>query len=192
MFQRIWSGPVTTERRAWELLSLIDQIHLWGVTDFRDFVITHLTPWHEFGQLCFANDVKYALSVPNTGLHYSGGQYSLQFPKSCVELPKWTQHITGDAQLKRLKYKVSLHLYRACAAYGPGSQVQDHFPAMSRCDIDECGPRGGPGYPLRSLEEHIEHLCDVHGATRVRGQKRRLEEEADGDTDAAKKPKSQM
>ncbi|EXM24013.1 hypothetical protein FOTG_08948 [Fusarium oxysporum f. sp. vasinfectum 25433] len=61
-FQRIWSGRVSTERRAWELLSLIDQIHLWGVTVFRDFVIRHLKPWHEFGKRCYVNDIDFTTS----------------------------------------------------------------------------------------------------------------------------------
>ncbi|KAL5607182.1 hypothetical protein FOBRF1_007679 [Fusarium oxysporum] len=61
-FQRIWSGRVSTERRAWELLSLINQIHLWGVTVFRDFVIRHLKPWHEFGKRCYVNDIDFTTS----------------------------------------------------------------------------------------------------------------------------------
>ncbi|KAB8214327.1 hypothetical protein BDV33DRAFT_196216 [Aspergillus novoparasiticus] len=48
IFQRIWSGRVVTLRKAWELLSFIDQIHLWGVTDFRNTIINRLNDWHEF------------------------------------------------------------------------------------------------------------------------------------------------
>jgi hypothetical protein len=48
IFQRIWSDRVINERSAWKLLSLIDQIHLWAITEFRAFVIEHLRPWHKF------------------------------------------------------------------------------------------------------------------------------------------------
>ncbi|KAE8415700.1 hypothetical protein BDV36DRAFT_285156 [Aspergillus pseudocaelatus] len=48
ILQRIWSGRVVTPRKAWEFLSLVDQIHLWGVTDFRNSIINRLNDWHEF------------------------------------------------------------------------------------------------------------------------------------------------
>ncbi|KAH8802943.1 hypothetical protein F5884DRAFT_491038 [Xylogone sp. PMI_703] len=48
IFQKVWSARVTNERAAWELLSLTDQIHLWAITDFRNFVTEHLKPWHKF------------------------------------------------------------------------------------------------------------------------------------------------
>src|SRR6266536_5702417 len=48
VFQRIWSARVINERTAWELLSLVDQIHLWAITEFRTFVLEHLRPWHKF------------------------------------------------------------------------------------------------------------------------------------------------
>lgn len=52
MFHRIWSGHVVQERDARMLLSLIDQIHLWAITEYRTFIIEHLRPWH---QLCDQN-----------------------------------------------------------------------------------------------------------------------------------------
>ncbi|KAH0562322.1 hypothetical protein GP486_002987 [Trichoglossum hirsutum] len=48
IFQRIWSGRVVNEKTAWELLSLIDQIHLWAITEFGTFVLEHLRPWLDF------------------------------------------------------------------------------------------------------------------------------------------------
>ncbi|KAH7165369.1 hypothetical protein EDB81DRAFT_917353, partial [Dactylonectria macrodidyma] len=53
VFQRVWSGRVVTERSAWELLSLVDQIHQWGVNQFRTFVTRHLKAWHEFCSECY-------------------------------------------------------------------------------------------------------------------------------------------
>lgn len=48
-FQKIWSGHVIHEELAAEFLWLIDQIHLWAITDFRTFILEHLRRWH---QLC--------------------------------------------------------------------------------------------------------------------------------------------
>lgn len=44
----MWSGRVVELKAAWQLLKLIDQIHLWAFTDFRTFVLEHLRPWHKF------------------------------------------------------------------------------------------------------------------------------------------------
>ena len=52
LFRRIWSGCIETERGAWELLALMDQINDWAITTFRDFVIHHLEEWHKY---CDAN-----------------------------------------------------------------------------------------------------------------------------------------
>ncbi|KAH0534170.1 hypothetical protein FGG08_007239 [Glutinoglossum americanum] len=56
VFQRIWSGRVIDEKSAWELLSLVDQIHLWAITDFRTFVLEHLRPWLGFCEENFLLD----------------------------------------------------------------------------------------------------------------------------------------
>lgn len=52
------------ERAVWEPLSLIDQIHLWALTGFRDFVMEHLRPWHAF---CDENHLPNWDSVYDTG-----------------------------------------------------------------------------------------------------------------------------
>ncbi|KAL9630570.1 MAG: hypothetical protein Q9164_006346 [Protoblastenia rupestris] len=48
LFRRIWSGSITNTRKAWELIYLVDQIQEWAKTTFRDWVIKHLRPWHEY------------------------------------------------------------------------------------------------------------------------------------------------
>ena len=48
VFQRLRSGRIVNGRTAWELLSLIDQIHLWSITESRTFVLEHLRSWHTF------------------------------------------------------------------------------------------------------------------------------------------------
>ena len=64
IFQKIWTGTIALERQAWELLSLIDQIHEYATTTFRDFVLRHLKPWHEFCEDNYLLDWK---SNYNTG-----------------------------------------------------------------------------------------------------------------------------
>ncbi|KAH6879556.1 hypothetical protein B0T10DRAFT_520192 [Thelonectria olida] len=162
LFQRIWSGRVTTERRAWELLSLVDQIHLWGATDFRDFVIRHLKPWHEFGKKCYVNDVKFI--SPWTKTSVTEDTHHFTAPDACVQLPEWTKHFQEEARLK-LKDTAGFHLLQAHIKYRSDNQPKsDRFPDMKRCTIDQCGAvAGDPGYPLASIEEVKTHLREVHG-----------------------------
>ncbi|KAJ3539273.1 hypothetical protein NM208_g5553 [Fusarium decemcellulare] len=164
LFQRIWSGRVTTERRAWELLSLIDQIHLWGATDFRDWVIRHLKPWHEFGKKCYVNDVDFIASAPQTSMSFTTEMYQFRGPGPCLALPKWTEHLQEEARLK-LKDAAGYHLFHAFIKYRSKNQPKsDRFPDMKRCAIGQCRPIGGdPGYPLASIEEVKTHLREVHG-----------------------------
>lgn len=48
VFQKVWSGRINNERNAWELISLVDQIHQYAVTHFRSFVMQHLNEWHRY------------------------------------------------------------------------------------------------------------------------------------------------
>ncbi|KAF1808088.1 hypothetical protein P152DRAFT_371413, partial [Eremomyces bilateralis CBS 781.70] len=48
VFQRIWSGRIVTEMKAWELLSIVDQIHNWAISEHRAFVLGHLKSWQKF------------------------------------------------------------------------------------------------------------------------------------------------
>ncbi|SPO07514.1 uncharacterized protein DNG_10208 [Cephalotrichum gorgonifer] len=118
VFQRIWSGRVTTERRAWELLQVIDQIHVWGATDFRDFVIRHLKPWHEFGKKCYVNDVDFMHIHPHAGPLTVDGKPACGVPGYCLELPDWTEHMTKDSR-KDLERKLGTHVLNAYAKYNP-------------------------------------------------------------------------
>src|SRR6266487_2000986 len=84
VFQRVWSARVVNERTAWELLSLVDQIHLWAFTDFRTFVLNHLRPWHKF---CDDNYILDWNSVYNV-------RPELKWTRTCSEgedlpLPSW-------------------------------------------------------------------------------------------------------
>ena len=95
VFQRIWSGRVTNERKAWELLSLLDQIHLWAITEFRTFIIDHLEPWHKF---C---DKNYLLDWDSV---YDSGEQRKRM-RTCDDirdfaLPSWTKHLSATNRQK--------------------------------------------------------------------------------------------
>ncbi|OJJ78665.1 uncharacterized protein ASPGLDRAFT_1198086 [Aspergillus glaucus CBS 516.65] len=77
VFQRIWSDRVVTMRKAWELLSLVDQIHLWGVTYFRSSIIQCLKQWHEFSRMCYANDVMFLIRMLKTDRFMQDGKEDL-------------------------------------------------------------------------------------------------------------------
>ncbi|KAF4946264.1 hypothetical protein FSARC_14238 [Fusarium sarcochroum] len=164
VFQRIWSGRVTTERRAWELLSLIDQIHLWGATDFRDFVIRHLKPWHEFCKACYINDVDFACTAPETSTTFRENNHQFKTAGPVVQLPGWAKHLQEETRLK-LEDSLGFHLFQALIKYrAPNQPKSDRFPDMRRCAIDQCGVMAeDPGYPLASMEEVETHLREEHG-----------------------------
>lgn len=43
--ETLWQGDVTNATQALELLFIVDQIHFWAVTQYRNFVAAHLLPW---------------------------------------------------------------------------------------------------------------------------------------------------
>jgi hypothetical protein len=64
VFQKLWSGHVTNKEKAYQLLDLIDQIHLWAITDYRTFILEHLRPRHK---LCQDNYLLEWDSIYDTG-----------------------------------------------------------------------------------------------------------------------------
>jgi hypothetical protein len=160
VFQRIWSSRVTTERSAWELLSFIDQIHQWGVTDFRDFVLRHLRPWNNFAKKCYLNDIAFTQSLPNTGKVMEDGKPKLVVPTSCLALPEWTKHFTRKAR-ERFKDKIANHLYETWVTYREVRTKE--FPSLKACGMDKCSTLRGTSYPLASVDELIIHLREFHG-----------------------------
>ncbi|VUC32087.1 unnamed protein product [Clonostachys rosea] len=153
VFQRIWSGRISSERKAWELLSIVDQIHEWGVTVHRDFVIRHLKPWHEFCKRSYVNDVQAMHSVLDQSVPWDGRVLR-------VRLPAWTKHLTTDAQSKL--QKTTDELFReAYRKYRPEArQKGDSFSPLFSCILGSCGPF--PGYPMSSPEETVRHYRICH------------------------------
>ncbi|KAM7204868.1 hypothetical protein V8F33_001457 [Rhypophila sp. PSN 637] len=87
IFQRLWSARVVTERKAWELLSLVDQIHDWGVTHFRDRVIRHLRPWHEFSDARYKKHAELLRDLPEPYIDEKTKEVIWQL--YTLELPAW-------------------------------------------------------------------------------------------------------
>ena len=174
LFQRVWSGRVTTERKAWQLLAAIDQIHEWGVTTHRDFVIRHLRPWHEFGRRCYFHDA--STMHERVGDFYDSWAPGKMNPVLNVDLPEWTHLLDSDEARRKLELAAAKHLREAYRRYyrtkSLDRQPRDRFPRhMFACLLDGCGP--APGYPMSSPEEAARHYSEYHGM-RVTEEWRRL------------------
>ena len=51
MVDRIWSGNICEENKAYDLLCIMEQIHNYAVTKHRDFVVEHLQAWLQRAEL---------------------------------------------------------------------------------------------------------------------------------------------
>ncbi|KAF7164600.1 hypothetical protein CNMCM5623_009057 [Aspergillus felis] len=160
VFQRIWSGRVATIRKAWELLSLVDQIHLSGATDFRNSIIQYLKQWHEFGRRSYANDVDFLVSKLKTDRVTRDGKEYLCIPTACLQLPDWANCLSEEIRGKLLE-KVWFHFREAYQRDLSALSVQ--WPSVFRCLFEDCGPLGTPGYPIPSKEELVAHYREIHG-----------------------------
>lgn len=132
------------------------------MTDFRDFVIRHLRPWHDFVKKCHINDVNFMECLPQMGKIIVDGEQRFMMPTPCMALPEWTKHVTDDARLK-FRERAVCHLMEAWTKFrGVGTKV---FPYFRSCFIGDCGHLfDDPGYPLTSIEECMAHLQEIHGA----------------------------
>lgn len=168
-FQTIWSARVVTERKAWELLSLLDQIHMWAKTDFRNFVIEHLEAWHEFAEKCYINDVAYTLQMETKLTWTREGRIVGKIPPSCLIPPEWARH-TSRRTRRKLKKNTALFLadtYLGLVADDrvDGRRIRNAW----SCNLDGCraSTAPGPGYPLTSFEEAVVHFLEIHGQTDI-------------------------
>ncbi|KAJ5167275.1 uncharacterized protein N7482_006056 [Penicillium canariense] len=168
VFQRIWSSRVVTKRKAWELLSLVDQIHSWGVTDHRDFVIRHLKAWHAFGRLCYISDAEFLahkMAVDGFTAEFQKlieeyGKPVVPMHSTSLHLAGWAKYFTGDIQ-DRLRERAVFHFKEAVRQYAGTNK--DDGPVFFHCVKGQCGPVESPGYPLKDKEEYLTHRREVHG-----------------------------
>lgn len=157
VFQRIWSGSITYQRSAWELLSLVDQIHVWAKTDFRTFVIDHLRPWHKF---C---DDNYLLDWDSV---YGSGQQQKR-KRDCREdqdlpLLQWTNLVSEPHRQKiqdmaKRSLKKAIKEYRLLKGERKAKQTKSLYIGCLR---DECGIHQNAYFT--SSEAWLEHLKSFH------------------------------
>jgi hypothetical protein len=153
VFQKIWSGRVIDERTAWELLSLIDQIHLWAITEFRTFVLEHLKPWHKF---CEENYLLDWDSVYDLGSQ-------LKRKRNCEEdllLPAWINHLTEPNWQKlqlRAKESLAKALKEDRLRKGKGKCTEE--PGWV-CMMDDCARSQDTSFGTG--EAFLDHIAGFH------------------------------
>lgn len=153
MFQRIWSGHVISERAAFELLSLIDQIHLWAITVHRTFVLEHLRPWHE---LC---DKNYLLEWDSI---YDPDELRKR-RRVCSEIgdinvPSWVAHLTEPAQ-RNIQYRAKASLVEALkkeVLRKSKAPCRENPHSLFGCVIDGCTAEFG------SCTAMLDHMQSAH------------------------------
>jgi hypothetical protein len=163
VFQRIWSGRIVTKRKAWELLSLIDQIHSWGVTHHREYVIRHLKAWHEFGRICYANDLRFLMQQTSTDKFKKylkeHSKSLILAPDASLQLADWANHFTENSRAK-LRERAMFHFWEA---YRRDAGVNKDDMILKWCCLKEdCGPAESPGYPWTCKEEYLSHCREAH------------------------------
>ncbi|KAI9770996.1 MAG: hypothetical protein M1840_002700 [Geoglossum simile] len=158
IFQRIWSGRVVNEKTAWELLSLIDQIHLWAITEFRRFVLEHLRPWLKFCEENFLLDWD---SV------YDSGQQRKR-KRVCSEsrdllLPSWVSFLSDSARQKvQVRAKESLaKALKEHLLHKEKGKAKDLDTSGWVCLINECSL--SQDIKFHSYELFSSHLQSAHG-----------------------------
>jgi len=147
LYQRVWSSRIADERSAWKLLYLVDQIHDWGVTTFRDYIIRHLKAWHRFGRVAWAYDA-------NTLRFILGKDFATCGKIITFDTPDWAKNFGEDFKTE-LKQKSGKLLVKICIEEQPGEPYV-------RCAVGRCGTEHYPGYTIFSPEEHLRHHARVH------------------------------
>jgi hypothetical protein len=153
IFQRVWSARVTNERAAWELLSLVNQIHLWAITEFRTFVTEHLKPWHKFCDDNYLLDWKSVYDV----------EPELKRMRTCSDgtdllLPCWAK-LLNDLIQRKVQARVQKSLAEAL-------EKHHHRKGKGRCETESgwhCGVGQCPtSQETYTSEAFLGHLRDLH------------------------------
>ncbi len=142
---------MTNERSAWELLSLVDQIHLWAITEFRTFVTKHLKSWHMFCDENYLLDWKSVYDVKPELKHARGAEDGTGLP-----LPGWAKLLNESAQQKvqaRAQKSLAEANEKRRRQKGKGKEKSD-CKILWQCKVDECW--GSP--TMYSSDEYFIHL----------------------------------
>lgn len=153
MFQRLWSGHVVHEEIAWELLSLIDQIHLWAITEYRTFVLEHLRPWH---RLCQENYLFEWDSMYDLGEH-------LKRKRVCHETedlmaPSWVGHMNEPSR-RTFQRRAKLSLAEAIEEH---SLIKGKAPCRDEANREWTCLMSGCSAILGSDAAFLDHMRRAH------------------------------
>lgn len=152
-----------TMRKAWELLSLVDQIHLWGVTDFRSSITQYLKQWHEFSRMCYANDVMFLIKMLKTDRLIRDGKEYLLLPEASLQLADWVKHVSEETR-EKLRKRTVFHFRESYRRDLPA--LGHSCPEIVCCLLEDRGLAGDPEYSLLK-EEVIAHYREIHGPNNV-------------------------
>jgi hypothetical protein len=153
IFQRVWSAPVTDERAAWELLSLVDQIHLWATTEFRTFVTEHLKPWHKFCDDNYLVDWKSVYDV----------KPEFKWMRDCSEstdlpLPSLVKLLNDPIKRKvEARAQKSLSEEREKHHHRKGKRRRE-IESYWHCEVDQCSA----SQETYGSEAFLDRLRDLH------------------------------
>lgn len=143
------------ERTAWELLSLVEQIHLWAITEFRAFILEHLRAWHQF---CEEN---YLLDWDSV---YDNGR-QLKRKRTCSEvedfpLPAWVDLVSEPIR-QRAQARAKNSLRKAMEPHrlrkGKAKCTEESESESGwHCMLDECPRSQETTYG--SNEAYLDHI----------------------------------
>jgi hypothetical protein len=123
---------------------LVDQIHEWGVTTFRDYVIRHLQSWHKYCHELWILDAIRMRAVLGKNSTTCGKVTSFG-------LPTWANGFGVDFKAEILQRSGELLIKKVL-------EVQAGEPSIT-CVMDKCGLHG---YSVFSPEDFLKHLFSVH------------------------------
>ena len=159
----MWSGRVVEPEPAWQLLKLLDQIHLWAITDFRTFVIEHLRPWHKFCEDNYLLDWDSQYDCPS--------EYKRR--RTCNEdedlpLPSWVDSVDSKPVRQQIQNLAKQSLAKAIrehdALKGKSRDGKNHQYTWT-CLFQPCKVLSGTSPECPSLfssdESFTQHLIDV-------------------------------
>jgi hypothetical protein len=151
IFQRIWSGHVTCEEKAFELLSLLDQIHMWAITEHRSFILDHLRAWHKNcdKNLLLEWDSRFDLGDDKKrrrALNEAGE----------LNLPKWVSYFSEPNQ-RNIQSRARRCLKQVLAEEHQLKKKFDGDSITLACEADDCSHQMVPSLPVI-----VHHYRAVH------------------------------
>lgn len=143
-----------------ELLTLIDQIHLWAKTDHRTFVIEHLRPWHEACDKNFLLEWKSRYDIEE---HLKEERQLNE--NQDLNVPSWVSRF-GEAFQRNIQLRASKTLIGALVTHsrikGKGKAVpteDEKDEGVFHCAVDGCTSI------IRFSCAWLDHLETTHGMT---------------------------